>query len=81
MARLNPTNRRRMIAQAALKVAQGSQGLIGVTHDTVAFECPVATSASTVRHYFSTVGDLQLECLALDPSLRAVAISLGVITK
>lgn len=80
MARLNATKRRRMIAQAALKVAQGSTGLIGVTHDTVAIECPVVTSASTVRHYFSTVGDLQLECVTLDPTLRDVAISLGIIT-
>ena len=79
MARLNRTKRRRMIAQAALRIAQGAGGLESVTHDAVASACPVDTSASTVRHYFKAIIDLQIECVTLDPSLHSVAVSLGVI--
>lgn len=79
MARLNAETRRRMIAQAALKVAGDPCGLAGVNHGSVSKRCPVSTSASTVRHYFQTQKDLQLECLALDENLREEAVSLGLI--
>lgn len=79
MVRLSAENRRRMIAQAALKVAKDPCGLAGVNHSAVAKRCPVQTSTHTVRHYFALQAELQLECLALDETLRQQAVDLGLV--
>lgn len=79
--RLNPEQRTRMIAQAALKVAKGPTGLTGVTHGAVAKRCPILTSASTVKRYFGTQALLQLACVELEPEFRGVAIEIGIITE
>lgn len=77
--RMNPDARRRMIGQAALNIAREPKGLSGVNHSTVAKRCPVETNTRLVRHYFATQNDLQVECVALDPTLRGAAVILGVV--
>lgn len=76
--RLDPEQRKRMIVQAAIKIAK-ERGLQHVNHSAVAKRCPLQTSTSTVRHYFTTQIDLQTACVIIDDSLTDAAKELGVI--
>jgi DNA-binding transcriptional regulator YbjK len=56
--RLDGNTRRKLILQAARKVAD-RDGVLKLTHEAVAEACEVETSAATVRRYFHTAADLR----------------------
>ena len=78
--RMNAANRKRMIRVNAAVLA-GEIGLANITFENVADRCPVETSASTVRHYFRYLHDLQTECVDFNPDLREQAVQLGIVEK
>lgn len=78
--RMRPDHRVRMIINNAVLVAC-DVGLANITYDNVAKRCPVATSASTVRHYFPTCSELQEAALAAYPNFHEQAVAMGLIAK
>lgn len=78
MTRMNATQRKKMIRNNATILAN-EIGLANLTFENVAERCPVKTSASTVRHYFQYIGDLQAEACGDDPILIIQAHALGLI--
>lgn len=76
--RLSAEQRRNMILTAAVSQAE-AEGLISVTHETVAERCPIATSSATVRHYFAIDKDLLLAVVAaIGPQCHEEARRLGL---
>lgn len=76
--RLDPEQRKRMISQAALKIAT-EKGLLHVNHSAVAKRCPIQTSPALVRYYFTTQIELQKACITLDDDLTSSAKELGIV--
>lgn len=78
MTKLTHEQRRAVIITAALRIATDT-GIWAVSHSTVAKRCVVPTSASTVKHYFATKGDLWNAAIAADRSgaVRAAAQEMG----
>jgi DNA-binding transcriptional regulator YbjK len=58
--RMDPTTRKAVIIDAALKVAR-MKGIASLNYQSVAAHCEVATSAMTVRRYTGRIRDLQRE--------------------
>ena len=80
MTRMSAVHRRQMIRRNAAVVAS-EIGLANLTFNNVADACPVQTSPSTVRHYFTYLSELQLAAIHVDPDLRPQAVAMGLITK
>lgn len=80
MARLDTEQRKRMIIQAALRIATETEdGLSKVNHSTVAKRCPIHTGKSTVKYYFAKQIDIQKACLEMNKDLLEQAVRLGVV--
>lgn len=81
MAKLTETQRRRVIVDSGLKVAE-RHGLVGTDYDEVAKQCAIGTSESTVRYYFRAKANLWRAIVKhpdCNTELRDEARLLGVI--
>lgn len=79
--RMQTGDRKRMILQAAVTVANGPKMLAGVTHGAVCKQCVIQTSQRTVRRYFPLQRDLWLAVYEHDETaFKVQAVALGVIT-
>ena len=61
MPRLDPSIRRKVIVDAAVKLSVKSESVHTWTREDVAKACTVETSVETVKHYFPAVDDLRKE--------------------
>lgn len=80
MPKLRASQRKRVIINAAAKVAEDI-GLVNITFTNVADACAVETSDSTVRHYFPHLQDLQKSVYKGNLKLQLQAIEMGLIEK
>ena len=78
--RLETTERRAVVVQAAVRIAE-SEGLASVTHGNVAGRCAVRTSVPTIRNYFPHKIDLWRAVLdaTTDEDVHMQAATLGVV--
>ncbi len=76
--RLSPGQRRALILDAAVTVAL-DDGILSVTHETVAERVTVDTSAATVRGYYRTLDELRRAAGRADTRVQRMcdAVRLG----
>ena len=78
--RMNPTQRRALIIEAAHDIASECDGgLLALDYDTVSEWCAVPTSVGTIRRYFHTIGDLQRAVTVRNRDFHDQAVRIGLL--